>query len=339
MAVLDAARRHETIPAFRRIEREFAGTPAAEDAVRAIGELRAARRREVRDVERVAIIVNTPPALAAVPIAKAAQEILALAGVEAAPAQDAGEATLRIDLRESTQSASYRRDGRGESMQLVTGATVAGELRFEVRDGAKFSRTFNGRVHPPFALMVSSRSPKEAPPYFEAAGLNHTADVEEPAATFAVRMVRLTAELFGPSVARAALIEHSRFRWTVLRATTLREEPRMVDALIELLPTSGTEQELVVGALGRAGDARAVPPLLRLLARDSHSPGVVQALGRLRDRRAAMPLVELLELQPKDQEFNPDAEDIVRALEQIAGRSFGYKAAAWRKWAQSVANQ
>ena len=246
-AALEAARRNETIPAFRRVEQGFSDLPEAEEARRAISELRSARRPEVRNVNRVAIVVNAPPTLASVPVAKAARDILALAGVEQAPEEEA-DATLRIDLRESSRSATYTRSDDGsnerESMELVTGATVGGEVRLEVKGGARYSRTFNGHVPPAFLVMTSKRARKESPPYFEAAGLNHAgdpqgsfthryADVEQPASTLSVRLVGLTAELFGPSVARAALIEQSRFQWAMLRTSTARLEPRVVDALME----------------------------------------------------------------------------------------------------------
>lgn len=170
-AALDVARRYDTIPAFRRVERGFADMPEAEEARRAITKLRSARRPEVRGVDRVAIVVNAPPNLAVVPVAKAARDILALAGVEPAPADDDADATLRIDLRESSRSATYTRDDAGsrESMELVTSAKVGGEVRLEVKGGASYSRTFNGHVPPAFLVMTSKRARQEAPPYFEAA--------------------------------------------------------------------------------------------------------------------------------------------------------------------------
>jgi len=372
-AALKTAARQGTIPAFGRIESEFAGTPEAAEAQRALGELRAARRAEVREVQRVAIIVDAPPLLADVPIASAAQEILALAGVGSAPSAQEADATLRISLRESSQTAEYRgSDGSAEKVaRLATGAAVTGELRFEVRGGAKVSRPFNGRVPTAFLVWVPERSAKVPPPYLEAAGLrpvaarwqsgrlggqlvaqqvSRYADVEEPAATFSVRLVRLTSELFGPAIQRAAIIEPSSFRWAVLRSTTARGDAHTVEALIELLANAGEDHEFVVEALGRSGDARAVPALLDLLGRD-HSGKVVQALGRLRDRRAVMPLIELLERRagerpagtkqvepaPDDPGFDPEAEEIMNALESISGRDFP-DARAWRKWAEQAAS-
>lgn len=348
-AALEAARRNETIPAFRRVERGFADLPEADEARRAIDELRSARRPEVRSVNRVAIVVKAPPTLETVPVAKAARDVLAMAGVEQVAAEEEADATLRIDLRESARSATYtRNDGDRESMELVTSATVGGEVRFEVKGGPKYARTFNGHVPPAFLVMTSKRARKESPPYFEAAGLNHAgdpqgsfthryADVEQPASTLSVRLVGLTAELFGPSVARAALIEQSRFQWAMLRTSTARLEPRVVDALMELLPKGLDEQPFIVDALGRSGDTRAVPVLLEVLPTNVHlRTNVLKALGRLRDRRAALPLVELLERAPKDEEFNHEAEEIANALEQIAGRDFGLNAKAWRKWAEGA---
>lgn len=345
-AALNDAKRRETVPAFRRIEQEHAGTPAAELARQSIADLRASRTSIVREVNRIAIVVKAPAAMAAVPIDKAAVEILALAGVEAGPSEDEADALLRIDVRASGLGVSYSRTGLPweDSTYRVTGAIVAGHIELEVRQpSTKLSRSFSGRVPTAEAWSASPSDAVEAPPYFEAAGLDHTGDpqttyhlrqgnVVDPAATMAVRLIELVRDLFGPSVTRAALTEPSRFRWAAVRATSAFDDPRIVDLLLELLPNAGADRDYVVAALGRSRDPRAVPLLLPMLAEGAFRRPAVEALGQIGDRRAALPLIEILAGLTSDDPLWYQREDVIRALTRIAGRSLGDDVGGWRQW-------
>ncbi len=90
-----------------------------------------------------------------------------------------------------------------------------------------------------------------------------------------------------------------RFAIEILNAT---KDSRARDYLIEALADSDWwVRERAVDALAALGDAHAVPPLVKLMQRDSRAaPVVIRALAQLGDKRAIKPLLEILK-SPENQ--------------------------------------
>lgn len=96
---------------------------------------------------------------------------------------------------------------------------------------------------------------------------------------------RTLAQLLGRPASRTEVIE-----------ALVRKGPRVTELLIEQLGAEDREtRQAAVLALGRIGDARAVPPLLAALSADEElAVGTAGALAMIGDREAYLPLLGLL---------------------------------------------
>jgi len=112
---------------------------------------------------------------------------------------------------------------------------------------------------------------------------------------------------------------------------------KIVDALIAALAESDLDgREAAAGALGRQGDARAVPALLQAVRTDTTRVRLkaIRSLGELKDTQAITPLIAAL-AEPGTRIKTAAAA----ALQDITGQDFGEDPAKWRQWWEANGKQ
>ena len=231
------------------------------------------------------------------PFGKIAAEFLTAAGARAVgPKATRYDATLTITAEGlalgTTYDLAYTKPWCLIGENLYTGASLRGEITFEVPRMPVYSRSFVARRYPPLCVQLNLgfQNPRNAPFH----------DVIEWTGSFLPRLTEMIGTIYGASPLLTVLVEGN-----------------------------GPMRRAAAKRLGDLGDPVAGEALVYSLGdRDKlvrrHA---AWALGKIGDQRAALALI--IKIRDDDFDVRWFAQ---WALKQITRRDFGNDQRAWRRW-------